>query len=172
MRATGRGHGLTCVLDFLALVLSGSSVSEAPFSRWRLALFIGEGASSLIFCGAQTSDITVHFTHSCCVTSSCRAREGGGQRCTPPCSASSWTPSCCRCCLYWLHWERSVRWSANPHWLARLCHRDWLSASYDHYVALTSEQTNRHKRQNCTLNPTSSEPFYLLTGTFMALIGT
>lgn len=41
---------LTCVLDFLALALSGSSVSEAPFSRCRLALFIGEGASSLIFC--------------------------------------------------------------------------------------------------------------------------
>lgn len=42
---------LTCVLDFLAPALSGSSVSEAPFSRCRLVLFIGEGASSLIFCG-------------------------------------------------------------------------------------------------------------------------
>ena len=41
---------LTCVFDFLALALSGSSVSDAPFSRWRLALFIGDGSSSLIFC--------------------------------------------------------------------------------------------------------------------------
>lgn len=47
---------LTCVLDFLALALSGSSVSEAPFSRCRLALFIGEGASSLIFCGAKAAE--------------------------------------------------------------------------------------------------------------------
>lgn len=43
------GRLSSCVLDFLALALSGSSVSEAPFSRCRLALFIGEGASSLIF---------------------------------------------------------------------------------------------------------------------------
>lgn len=39
----------SCVLDFLALALSGSSVSDAPFSLGLLALFIGEGASSLIF---------------------------------------------------------------------------------------------------------------------------
>lgn len=43
------GRLSSCVLDFLALALSGSSVSEAPFSLCRLALFIGEGASSLIF---------------------------------------------------------------------------------------------------------------------------
>lgn len=43
------GRLSSCVLDFLALALSGSSVSDAPLSRCRLALFIGEGASSLIF---------------------------------------------------------------------------------------------------------------------------
>lgn len=43
------GRLSSCVLDFLTPALSGSSVSEAPFSRGRLALFIGEGASSLIF---------------------------------------------------------------------------------------------------------------------------
>lgn len=47
---------LTCVLDFLALALSGSSVSEAPFSLCRLALFIGEGGSSLIFCRENIVD--------------------------------------------------------------------------------------------------------------------
>lgn len=31
------------------MALSGSSVSEDPFSLWRLALFIGDGASSFIF---------------------------------------------------------------------------------------------------------------------------
>lgn len=142
---SNRGRKRTCVLDFLALALSGSSVSEAPFSRCRLALFIGEGASSLIFCGAQIWNITAHLSRSFFET---RRYQRSEQRSTPPCWASSWTPSCCRCCLYWLHWERSVRWSANPHWLARLCHRDWLSASYDHYVALTSKQMNQHRHQN------------------------
>lgn len=51
-----KDRGLTCVLDFLTPALSGSSVSEAPFSRGRLALFIGEGASSLIFCGAEAPE--------------------------------------------------------------------------------------------------------------------
>lgn len=40
---------ISCVLDFLTLVLSGSSVSEAVFSRWRLELLRGEDASSFIF---------------------------------------------------------------------------------------------------------------------------
>lgn len=43
------GTLISCVLDFLALALSDSSVSEAPFSLWRLALFIGDGASSFVF---------------------------------------------------------------------------------------------------------------------------
>lgn len=57
-----------------------------------------------------------------------------------PCWASSWSLSCCQCCRCLRHWEKFAHWNANPHWLVRLCHRDWLSASYDHYVALTSEQ--------------------------------
>lgn len=133
---TNHSLKLTCVLDFLAFALSGSSVSEAPFSRWRLALFIGEGASSLIFCGAQTADFT-------CYCFLMRPYQSCEQRSSPPCSASSWTPSCCQCCLCWRHWEKSVRWSANPHWWARLCHQGWLSASYDHYVALTSKRRSQ-----------------------------
>ena len=55
-----------------------------------------------------------------------------------PCWVSSWTLSCCRCCRCWLRWARCVHRSAGPHWSGRLGHRGCPSASYGHYVALTS----------------------------------
>lgn len=38
---------------------------------------------------------------------------------------------------------RCARWSADPHWLVRLCHLDWRFASCGHFVALTSEPNNK-----------------------------
>lgn len=137
----------TCVLVFLALALSGSSVSEAPFSRCRLALFIGDGASSFIFCESKEANALGYISLGFCVA---KTHFLVTPCCALPCWASSWSLSCCQCCRYLPHWVRCARWNANPRWWARLGHRDWLSASCDHYVALTSveHKQSRHDKQN------------------------
>lgn len=55
--------GLTWVLDFLALDLSGSSVSDTAFSRCLLEFLRGEDTSSFIFChkGSRTQQLVLQM---------------------------------------------------------------------------------------------------------------
>lgn len=61
----GDVRSLTWVFVFLEVALSGSSVSEATFSRWRLVLFRGDAASPFTFCsGSREVTFVDMFPHS------------------------------------------------------------------------------------------------------------
>lgn len=148
---------LTCVLDFFAVVLSTSSVSDAGLSLWRLAHFIGDEGSSLIFCSKKEACSTLKVKCSReailyivtlllygTVTWSHSSSLGKLYwinsllwlvNCYLPSMVSSGTPLCCH---YWMCWQRLEsfgHWNGCLHLWGKLCRLDWQSVSFVHCVA-------------------------------------